>query len=111
MNKEEFAKKMAEAQSRLDRAKSDMRKLKKEYIDSLPFKVGDKVRVDTPADKFGLLVEEPKTEYGYIYRLSVSDEGVFTPDLHACKKDGTEHKTKNLWVSYYMNPTITKVEE
>lgn len=111
MNKEEFAKKMAEAQSRLDRAKSDMRKLKKEYIDSFPFKVGDKVRVDTPADKFGLRVEEPKTEYGYIYCLSVSDEGMFTPDLHACKKDGTEHKNKNLYVNYYKHPIITKVEE
>lgn len=107
MNKEEFAKKMAEAKARIDCAKKDMSKLRKEYIDSLPFKVGDKVRIDTPADRHG---SHAKTEYGYIYRMSVSDDGRFTPDLHACKKDGTEHHRNNLWVSYYLNPTITLVE-
>lgn len=111
MNKEEFVRKMAEAESRLNRAKSDMRKLKREYIDSLPFKVGDKVRVDTPTYKFGNRVEQRTIEYGYIYRISVSDDGLFTPDLHACKKDGTEHKNKNLYVNYYKHPIITKVEE
>lgn len=108
MTKEEFKQKMADANERMRLAKRDILALRRKYIEeNAPYKVGDKVRIDTPAhDKC-----RETTEYGYITNISVTDEGMFRPDLHACKKDGSERKNKNLWVIYSLNPTFTVVKE
>lgn len=98
---------MANINKRMRQAKIDMLVLRKKYIEeNAPYKVGDKVRVDTPAHN----KHEATTEYGYITKIKVTDDGMFTPDLHACKKDGSEHKSKIIYVDYYLNPTLTIVK-
>ena len=110
MVQEEFARRMAEAQARIDKAKKDMRELRKQYIEeNAPYKVGDKVKIVTPEDLRWRNEEE--TVFGFIKSIEVSDDGTFTPELNAVKKDGTEHKNKRVWISWYRKPTVTLVEQ
>lgn len=110
MVQEEFARKMAEAQARIEKAKKDMRELRKQYIEeNAPYKVGDKVKIVTPAEPRWNKGEE--TVFAFIKSIEVSDDGMFTPELNAVKKDGTEHKNKRVWISWYRKPTVTLVEQ
>ncbi len=110
MVQEEFARKMAEAQARIEKAKKDMREWRKQYIEeNAPYKVGDKVKIVTPAEP--RWHKEEETVFAFIKSIEVSDDGTFTPELNAVKKDGTEHKNKRVWISWYRKPTVTLVEQ
>ena len=104
MTKEEYKTKVETLNWTIRVTEREKRQLKKEYIETAcPYAVGDKVKIVT------IYRDKQEEVFGFVERISVNDDGKFTPECSACKKDGTRHARNKVFVS--QDSEVTKVTE
>ena len=108
MTKDEFAAKLLQFHEKEEEIRKQRSAIRKQYIaENAPYNVGDKVKITTPASKW----EPEEVNYGYIECVKCDDQGNFCPDLKACKKDGSEHKTAHLYVAWSLHPQVSVIQQ
>lgn len=109
MNKTEFAQQMKQFAEQEKEIESKRTTLMKAYIQqNAPYKIGDKLEIRIPATKS----TPEQIKYGFVEKIRCNYLGDFQPELKACKKDGTEHKTAHLYISWWLsNAQVTVVSQ
>ena len=101
MNKIELEEKITALEDSIDRAKEEIKNLKKQYIeDNKPFPLGTKVKVT---------FEDGEVKYGIVVSYEINDFHKIIPIVHGFKKDGTASKNKRILV--WRDSKVEAVEE
>jgi hypothetical protein len=93
MEKSEFKKKQEEINSKIRELQNQLCDLKKEYISSNKiFDNGTKVKIIYPTHKnnWNENTVPERYDYGFVYGHTLDYKYDVVPQLHKCKKDGTE---------------------
>ena len=96
MTQQEFI----ENKRRIHTAIRSLEKEWKDYVEAYtkennPFKIGDKIEV-----VYNYKNKPNKVQVGYVFEVHASYDGRIMPKLHGVKKDGTEHKNKQIWIDW-----------